>query len=601
LTFDIMIDSSAYSKLEKFVKDIRDREIGGWFLGNFSEDSVFIKKIVRDLHAEESSGIVKISPTTYAELLGANPGLSILGNWHSHIHGLSSYSGIDSVIMEKWVEGLLITDNPIIFPKIYGIACLMGDNLELSFFQPRISINAKFQEIGKDEIPGVDENLLFAFEGRVLELLKNGEEKGLIKEIENDEGLIPVYYGNKEAIQSSWGLWHYSNIKDLTFLEEILMGNYYNKTGSKQFLFCKVLQEKNWIDFNYYLVKMFTSNMPVKIQKIPQENITIKGDRDKIHTIMSMDAETLKEKLFDRIKKMNYNMEKLSETKVLICGLGTVGCELIRLLCLHGIGSLEVVDRDRVEAENTFRQSLYTLGDVGKSKVAAVKEWVGENFPFIEIKADIFEIPNANMPAILLGTNRLVMMFDLEASLRKVEKMIQNVDIVAACVDNFSTRRTLQTISLAMEKPFLNGGVEGTRGSVRVVLPEQDYSCIGCYQRDLKWVRGFPESPDFASKCTVASLSAIEIVSAIMMDAILKIIHKKNGEWILGKASNVYTFDLAGNFNQNTYKKDEECILCNKLVKEYAKLGSSRSLFPFFAKPGSVGFKGPFIPKNQGL
>ena len=133
-----MIDSSAYSELEKFVKDIRDREIGGWFLGSFSEDSVFIKKIVRDLQAEESSGIVKISPTTYAELLGAHPGLSILGNWHSHLHGLTSYSGIDSVIMEKWVEGLLITDNPIIFPKIYSIACLMGDSLELSFFQPRM-------------------------------------------------------------------------------------------------------------------------------------------------------------------------------------------------------------------------------------------------------------------------------------------------------------------------------------------------------------------------------------------------------------------------------------------------------------------------------
>ena len=87
-----------------------------------------------------------------------------------------------------------------------------------------------------------------------------------------------------------------------------------------------------------------------------------------------------------------------------------------------------------------------------------------------------------------------------------------------------------------------------------------------------------------------------------MMDAILKIVHKKNGEWILGKPSNIYTFDLTtGNFGQNTHKKDKECILCNKLVKEYLKLGPSRSLFPFFVKPGSVGFKGPFIPKNQSL
>lgn len=596
-----MIDSEAYLELEKLVKDIRDREIGGWFLGNFSEDSVFIKKIVRDLQAEESPGIVKISPTTYSELLGSHPGFSILGNWHSHPHALSSYSGTDSASMEKWIEGLLITDNPVIFPKIYGIACLMGDNLDLSFFQPRISLSAKFQAIGRDEIAGMDENLLFAFEGRALELLRKGEEKGLIKEMEDDDALIPAPYGSKEGIQNSWGLWHYSKIKDVTFLEEILMGNYYKKTGNKQFLFCKILQEKDWIDFNYYLVKMFAFTMPVKIHKITQENIIIKEDRDKSPTIISMGAETLKEKLYDRIKKMNYDMEKLSETKVLICGLGTVGCELLRLICLHGIGSLEVVDRDRVEAENVFRQSLYTLRDVGKSKVAAVKGWVGENFPFIEVKSNMFEIPNANMPAILLGTNRIVMMFDMEASLRKVEKMIQNVDMVATCVDNFSTRRTLQTISLAAEKPFLSGGVEGTRGSVRVVLPELDYSCIGCYQRDLKWIKGFPESPDFTSKCTVASLSTIEIVSAIMMDTVLKIVHNKDGKWILGKPANIYTFDLAGNFSQNTHKKDEECILCNKLVKEYRERGPSRSLFPYFVKPGSVDFKSSFIPKNQGL
>jgi adenylyltransferase/sulfurtransferase len=60
---------------------------------------------------------------------------------------------------------------------------------------------------------------------------------------------------------------------------------------------------------------------------------------------------------------------KLRDSKVLIVGLGGLGCPAAAYLARAGVGTLGLVDGDTVEASNLHRQTLYLEEDVGQSKV----------------------------------------------------------------------------------------------------------------------------------------------------------------------------------------------------------------------------------------
>ena len=66
--------------------------------------------------------------------------------------------------------------------------------------------------------------------------------------------------------------------------------------------------------------------------------------------------------------------KKIQEAKVLIIGMGGLGCPAAEFLTRSGIGTLGIVDHDRVSLSNIHRQTLYTEKDVNKSKVKIAKK-----------------------------------------------------------------------------------------------------------------------------------------------------------------------------------------------------------------------------------
>ena len=66
--------------------------------------------------------------------------------------------------------------------------------------------------------------------------------------------------------------------------------------------------------------------------------------------------------------------KKIQEAKVLIIGMGGLGCPAAEFLTRSGIGTLGIVDYDRVSLSNIHRQTLYTEKDVNKSKVKIAKK-----------------------------------------------------------------------------------------------------------------------------------------------------------------------------------------------------------------------------------
>jgi len=64
--------------------------------------------------------------------------------------------------------------------------------------------------------------------------------------------------------------------------------------------------------------------------------------------------------------------EKLKAARVLVVGAGGLGSPLLLYLAAAGVGTIGIVDDDRVDLTNLQRQVLYTTDDIGQSKMMLV-------------------------------------------------------------------------------------------------------------------------------------------------------------------------------------------------------------------------------------
>ena len=93
--------------------------------------------------------------------------------------------------------------------------------------------------------------------------------------------------------------------------------------------------------------------------------------------------------------------QKILKSKVLIVGSGGLGCPVADALCRAGVGTIGIVDNDKVSLSNIHRQSFFTSKDVGKYKVKILKERIKLINP--ETKTFIFneKITNLNIKKFL--------------------------------------------------------------------------------------------------------------------------------------------------------------------------------------------------------
>ena len=99
-------------------------------------------------------------------------------------------------------------------------------------------------------------------------------------------------------------------------------------------------------------------------------------------------------KLFRRFEKQIIlktiginGQKKIFKSKVLIIGVGGLGCPLITYLAASGVGTIGIVDKDKIELSNLNRQTLFFEKDIGKPKVDTLKRNLQEISPEAKIKA----------------------------------------------------------------------------------------------------------------------------------------------------------------------------------------------------------------------
>ena len=77
------------------------------------------------------------------------------------------------------------------------------------------------------------------------------------------------------------------------------------------------------------------------------------------------------------LKKVGFaGQKKIRKAKVLIIGMGGLGCPLLAYLASSGVCNIGIVDNDKVELSNLNRQILFNTSDLGKFKVIQAKSKV---------------------------------------------------------------------------------------------------------------------------------------------------------------------------------------------------------------------------------
>ena len=137
--------------------------------------------------------------------------------------------------------------------------------------------------------------------------------------------------------------------------------------------------------------------------------------------------------------------KRLSATKILLVGAGGLGSPIATYLTAAGIGTLGIIDADKVSVSNLQRQTLYTEGEVGQSKVeCAYKRLHGLNH----------EVGIRTYDCFLTKDN--------------AAEIISGYDMVVDGCDNFATRFIINDICIAAGKPYIYGSIQGLNGQVSV-------------------------------------------------------------------------------------------------------------------------------------
>ena len=137
--------------------------------------------------------------------------------------------------------------------------------------------------------------------------------------------------------------------------------------------------------------------------------------------------------------------ETLKNTKILIVGLGGLGCSASQYLAVAGVGHLTLLDFDTVDLSNLQRQVLHDDSRLGMPKVESAKLSLQRLNPHIQV-------------------DTIHQLLDEQ----QLHDLVSKFDVVLDCTDNVSTRNQLDTACAAHKIPLVSGAAIRMEGQVSV-------------------------------------------------------------------------------------------------------------------------------------
>ncbi len=226
--------------------------------------------------------------------------------------------------------------------------------------------------------------------------------------------------------------------------------------------------------------------------------------------------------------------KKLQRARVLVVGAGGLGSPVAYYLAAAGVGTLRLVDDDRVERSNLQRQILHTDARIGALKVDSAREALLALNPRITVDA----------VAARVGVDN-------------VEALIEGMDVVIDGADNFATRYLLSDACVQLARPLVYGAVHRFEGQVSVFDAGRQRGIAPCY-RCL-----FPEPPSAADapNCSEAGVLGVlpGIVGLLQATEALKLL-LGIGEPLTGRLLHIETLGM--HFRETRLTADPACVRC---------------------------------------
>ena len=135
--------------------------------------------------------------------------------------------------------------------------------------------------------------------------------------------------------------------------------------------------------------------------------------------------------------------KKIIKSKVLIIGMGGLGCPVAEFLARAGVGSIGIIDSDNVDLSNIHRQSLYDINDLKKSKVVVAKKKLKRINSGIKVKSYKIRLNKINY-----------------------NKIIKEYDYIVDGSDNFKTKFLINDFCKVSKKFLVSGAISKFDGHV---------------------------------------------------------------------------------------------------------------------------------------
>ena len=196
------------------------------------------------------------------------------------------------------------------------------------------------------------------------------------------------------------------------------------------------------------------------------------------------------------IKKIGLSgQKKIFLSKVLIVGVGGLGCPLITYLAASGVGEIGILDFDKVEVSNLNRQTLYGSNDLGKFKVFQAKKHINK----INKKINIIT-------------------YNKKLTSKNIKDIFNKFDVICDGTDNYDTRYLINDYCVKNKKILISAAISKFDGHLFKFNFKKKGPCYRCFM---------PEKPIEESNCqtegifspvagVMGSLQANEVLKSIL-------------------------------------------------------------------------------------
>ena len=153
--------------------------------------------------------------------------------------------------------------------------------------------------------------------------------------------------------------------------------------------------------------------------------------------------------------------DRLAAARVLVIGAGGLGCPVLSYLAGAGIGTLGIVDGDRLDASNLHRQTMYDARDVGELKTELAKRRIAALNPTV---------------AVQTWTEPL--------HARNVTDVFAQFDLVVECTDDMHSRYLSNDAAILTGTPLILASVYQYEGQLQVIAAKPGAPCLRCLWPD---------------------------------------------------------------------------------------------------------------------